>query len=195
MDNHTLIDTCQARMRPQVASINQVAVNLYEVEANHRYVVTVHCGPNHQENEMSSNTVAILVSLAPGCVGQTAFGRFTATEVVAQVMVHVGPSHIESALEPILGQLGQWQSFTKVLEHEDRKKGVLLANFMRRISQEPWYGLAYSYRVWGWIKDLLILAICAWIAWSICAGRRTRNPIQVIKEEVSMPGTIRLRGL
>ena len=78
LDNFTLIDTCQARMRPQAASIYQVAVNLFVVEAYHRYDVTIHCGPNHHENEMSSHAGAILVSIAPGCVGQTSLGRFTA---------------------------------------------------------------------------------------------------------------------
>ena len=73
LNNDTLLNTCQARLKPPSASIDQVAENLYMVEATHRFDLTVHCGPHHQDNEVSSHTGAILVQLAPGCVGQTFF--------------------------------------------------------------------------------------------------------------------------
>ena len=85
---------------------------MYVVESLRPFDLTVHCGSNHQANEVTTHTGAILVSMEPGCVGQTYFGRFMAAEVVAQATAVISPGTLDnntlSNLEILDDQMGNY---------------------------------------------------------------------------------------
>ena len=193
LDSATLVENCRARVLRRDTGIDQIAVNLYVVEAQIRFDVTVHCGPNHKDNEVSSHQGTIVVQLSPGCVGQTFFGRFAATEVVAQTTIFVSPAHLNTSVGEQLAQLENWEEFDDTLDTEDRRKGILVAKMMKKIEQRPLQWWAHTTLIWQYLKDGLIVLLCLWVTWSIC--KTLRSPSTPANTGEQTHTVIRLREL